>query len=278
MSAAGRKPEDLTGKVFGKLIAVKREDNINGRTSWLCECSCGNKKIIQTRYLKSGKVQSCGCLKYDAGFHNDYTGLRFGKLTVLAPTKKRDKNGSLYLLCQCECGRTVEIPQSRLISGNNTSCGCAWEESKKSICTRLNTEDGTSIDLLKNRKYRNDNTSGFRGVNKTKDDRYRVTIGFKGKKYHIGIYDTFTDAVEKRMEAEDLIFNGYIQSKEHWNNTKPLIFEVSKEDKRIIISSNDPVADGRSMALDIKEKHEENTSYYCKYNKRRPLSRKNVHI
>ena len=278
MSNHGRTAEDLSGLVFGRLTVIQREQNVNGRTAWLCRCSCGNEKIVITKYLKNGSVRSCVCLKYDIGFHNDYTGLKFGKLTVLAPTEKRDKNGSLYLLCQCDCGKTVDILQSGLISGNNTSCGCAREENKKIICSRLITEDGTSIDLLKNRKYRKDNKSGFRGVNKTKDNRYRVMIGFKGKKYHIGIYDTYTDAVEKRLEADDLIFNGYIQSKEHWDKEEPLIFEVSKEDKRIIISSNDPVVDGRSMSLDIKEKQEEHTSYYRKYNKRRPLSRKNVHI
>ena len=278
MSAAGRKPEDLTGQVFGKLIVVKREDNINGRTSWLCECSCGNKKIIQTRYLKTGKVQSCGCLKYDGGFHNDYTGLRFGKLTVLAPTEKRDKNGSLYLLCQCDCGKTVEIPQSGLVSGNNTSCGCAWEENKKNIHSRLSVEDGTSIDLLKNRKYRKDNKSGFRGVNKTKDNRYRVMIGFKGKKYHIGVYDTYTDAVEKRLEAEEIIFNGYIQAKEHWDHKEPLIFDVYKKDNKIYISSNDPTADGLYVSADISEKNTEYPKYYQRLNKKRQLSRRNVHL
>ena len=278
MSEAGRKPEDLTGQMFGRLTVIAKDTNVYKRTSWLCQCSCGRTKTVQSRYLKSGKVQSCGCLKQEKSFHNDYTGMRFGKLTVIGPSDRRDNNGSLYFLCKCDCGKITEVTKSGLLSGNNISCGCAWEENKKSICTRLKTEDGTSVDLLKNRKYRNDNTSGFRGVNKTKDGRYRVTIGFKGKKYHIGIYDTYTDAVEKRLEAEDLIFNGYIQSKEHWDKEEPLIFEVSKEDKKIIISSNDPVADGRSMSLDIKEKQEEHTSYYRKYNKRRPLSRKNIHI
>ena len=278
MSKHGRTAEDLRGMTFGRLTVIQREQNVNGRTAWLCRCSCGKEKIVITKYLKNGSVRSCGCLKYDIGFHNDYIGLRFGKLTVLARTEKQSKKGSLYLLCQCDCGRMIEVTQSGLISGNNKSCGCVWEENKRNIHTRLQTDDGTSIDLLKNRKYRKDNTSGFRGVNKTKDKRYRVTIGFKGKKYHIGVYDTYTDAVEIRIEAEEIIFNGYIQAKEHWNHEKPLIFDVYKKDNKIFISSNDPTADGLVVSADISEKNTEYPKYYQRLNKKRQLSRRNVHL
>lgn len=48
---------DLTDKVFGMLTAKKYMGNKN----WLCECECGNKKIIAGANLRNGSTISCGC-------------------------------------------------------------------------------------------------------------------------------------------------------------------------------------------------------------------------
>ena len=43
--------EDLTGNKYGMLIVIKEvERDKNGRR-WLCECECGNKKIILGKNL-----------------------------------------------------------------------------------------------------------------------------------------------------------------------------------------------------------------------------------
>lgn len=86
---------------------------------WLCQCDCGNKKIISRGDLvrTDGKaIKSCGCIK-----ENDLTGKKIGKLTVL----KRDNK---KWLCQCDCGRQVSINGGDLIrtDGKATvSCGCS---------------------------------------------------------------------------------------------------------------------------------------------------------
>lgn len=61
----GRKANDLTGKVFGKLTAIKRiEDKVFSSdriaTQWLCECECGNEIKVLTSNLTTGNTQSCG--------------------------------------------------------------------------------------------------------------------------------------------------------------------------------------------------------------------------
>ena len=54
---------DLTNKKFGKLTVVKRFGTDNQRNpTWLCECDCGNQKIIRGNLLKSGNTTSCGCI------------------------------------------------------------------------------------------------------------------------------------------------------------------------------------------------------------------------
>ena len=53
---------DLTGRRFGKLVVLERaEDDINRNRMWLCQCDCGNRKIIGGRHLTSGRTKSCGC-------------------------------------------------------------------------------------------------------------------------------------------------------------------------------------------------------------------------
>jgi hypothetical protein len=41
---------------FGRLIAIGRADG-----HWLCQCDCGNQKVIQGSRLRGGQTKSCGC-------------------------------------------------------------------------------------------------------------------------------------------------------------------------------------------------------------------------
>lgn len=53
---------DLSGKVFGKLTAIKFvKSNDKGTTIWLCRCECGNEIEVSYNNLKRGNTQSCGC-------------------------------------------------------------------------------------------------------------------------------------------------------------------------------------------------------------------------
>ena len=53
---------DLTGQKFGRLTVVQFDHKENGRKYYLCQCDCGNFKIVSNHSLKSGNTKSCGCL------------------------------------------------------------------------------------------------------------------------------------------------------------------------------------------------------------------------
>ncbi len=53
----------------------------------------------------------------------DLTGIKSGKLTVLAPHGK-DKFGRYTWFCVCECGNSAVIRSNNLRTGNSKSCGC----------------------------------------------------------------------------------------------------------------------------------------------------------
>lgn len=108
---------DLTGKRFGQLVAIRREES-KGATRWLCKCDCGNEKVVDYSNLVDGRTKTCG-----ARIHRikDISGMRFGKLIVLSLA---NEEGPAKWLCKCDCGNTNIIKGASLLNGSTTSCGC----------------------------------------------------------------------------------------------------------------------------------------------------------
>ena len=135
----------------------------------------------------------------------DLSGQKFGLLTAVYPTERRDHRGSVYWHCVCECGNEIDVSAGALMDGNNRSCGCLKDKNQKQIAQRRHLVDGTCVEVLEKRKKRRDNESGFRGVFYLKNsNRYRVDIGFKGKRYYVGLFEDYDEAVQARLEAENL--------------------------------------------------------------------------
>jgi len=61
---------------YGRLTIIKEVERKNHRRRFLCQCDCGNNKIIQLRFLKMGNTKSCGCLIKDNGNKHGYWGTR----------------------------------------------------------------------------------------------------------------------------------------------------------------------------------------------------------
>lgn len=57
----------------------------------------------------------------------DLTGMRFGRLTVLSLTDKRHHHQVIWL-CQCDCGKIVEVNGTYMRTGDTKSCGCLHDE------------------------------------------------------------------------------------------------------------------------------------------------------
>ncbi len=55
---------DLTGRRFGRLIAIRFARRDERRVSWwLCLCDCGREKVVRMDFLRNGTTHSCGCLR-----------------------------------------------------------------------------------------------------------------------------------------------------------------------------------------------------------------------
>ena len=76
-----RRPTNIFGETFGRLTVIDiarkvKYDNGKSRSSkvyWNCECSCGNRKEVESTKLRSGHTRSCGCLRAEnpQTFYND---------------------------------------------------------------------------------------------------------------------------------------------------------------------------------------------------------------
>lgn len=60
----------------------------------------------------------------------DITGQRFGRLVALYPTDKR-RSGKILWKCVCDCGMTTLATPNALKSGNTSSCGCLYKETRR---------------------------------------------------------------------------------------------------------------------------------------------------
>ena len=151
LNTINRKCEDLSGKKYGRLTVLRKDDvrNPSGKIKWICKCDCGVEKSIVGADLKNGKIISCGCYNIERlnkdrknylenngpSFREDLTNKVFGKLTVIAfdkeTTKQKHDEGKQkrsYWLCRCECGNYCSVNISDLKSGHTTSCGCKLKE------------------------------------------------------------------------------------------------------------------------------------------------------
>lgn len=141
----------------------------------------------------------------------DLTGQRYGHLTVLGPAENIGTRTAW--LCRCDCGREAVIKTSRLRSGHASNCGCLDPESSLNGGLKgLTYIDGTCVEMLQAKTVRRNNTSGVPGVDwRTQKQRWRASICFKGKRYYLGSYKTFEEAVNARKHGEEVLHDEFLR-------------------------------------------------------------------
>lgn len=138
----------------------------------------------------------------------DLMGQRYGNLTVIAPAENIGTCTAWH--CRCDCGRETVVKTKHLRSGRTVSCGCIGP--KKGLAS-LTYVDGTCVEMIRSRTIRSNNTSGVPGVDwLTGKQRWRATICFKGKRRYLGCYEKFEDAVKARKQAEENVFEPFLDA------------------------------------------------------------------
>lgn len=151
----------------------------------------------------------------------DLTGQRFGRLTALRPVENVD--GRTAWLCRCDCGRELTVKTGHLRSGHVKTCGSPDCGGGMDISGHLTFIDGTCVEMLRAKTVRRNNTSGVPGVEwRRSKQRWRATICFKGKRYYLGSYILFEDAVRARKQGEEALHDTFLREyAERTGNDRP---------------------------------------------------------
>lgn len=123
---------DLSGQKYNlvTILSPTNKRDSSRRVVYKCKCDCGTIFETAGTKVKKGYVKSCGCLqkinlqKYldTVNYATDETGNVYGKLTVLYRNGSTS-NWQAIWHCRCECGKEIDVPGTRLRSGQ-ISCGC----------------------------------------------------------------------------------------------------------------------------------------------------------
>lgn len=129
---------DLTGQRFGRLQVLRQAPTFwsdSGKSRmvrWECKCDCGNMVVVNSRALRMGSTQSCGCYHKEClseKLTDDLMGKKFGHLTVVERAgsyhKANRKTGVMAMWkCRCDCGNEIITTGYSLKCGDTVSCGC----------------------------------------------------------------------------------------------------------------------------------------------------------
>ena len=144
---------NLLGQTFGELRVIGRSRKRTEMGAyWTCLCSCGYTCEATAAELVSGRKTHCGCKSVRSYATSNITGQRFGRLTAMYPTKKRDAKGFVIWHCRCDCGNEPDVSYNNLMYCGQQSCGCRKKEHDQELGTLLTHVGGTSLEMIQSQK------------------------------------------------------------------------------------------------------------------------------
>lgn len=140
-------------------------------------------------------------IRFNRGRTKDIRNIQFGYLSAIEPTGEKKRKDYIWR-CQCKCGKEVEYPATRLLTGNTVSCGCLRGEYFKKTNKYF---DGTSLrQSIEEQVYSARAKSGYTGVT-LKHGKWKAYIRYKGPNISLGSYTKLEDAVEARARGKKLV-------------------------------------------------------------------------
>lgn len=231
---------NLEGRTFGMLTVLKRAENRNNRVFWTCKCECGNVKDIRASSLLSGLTHSCGCMqsyKYDQenneyknGYEKSLNKYDLSKEYGVGYTTNNEIfyfdledydviskytwriNSHGYVITQVHDGVNNSqhiLSMHRLVmkvDDSNIYVDHIYHNRNDNRKSQLRLV--SPLQNAQNHKpYGNTRHQGvYWHKNKNK---WQALIGFNGKNIYLGMYDSYEDALNARLEAEDYYFKEY---------------------------------------------------------------------
>lgn len=267
--------ENWKNKTFGELKPIKY---IKETDSWLCQCSCGNKKIVSRWNLNYGNTRSCGCKSQE--IRDDTMLKRYGdtaSLRIYNPRnidsqevlKSKEQFVNLVRVIESESGM---LPTSRHLSkildvGKSTILEYAKKYevqlytgnqsfAESELFNRYKDIEGLKIHdrtLLKDEKFELDLYFSKHNLAIELNGVYWHSELYKDKYYH----KNKTNACNKRGVRLIHIFENEWESEEHRNKILNLIDNIVglKMPKKVYARDTNIVHINNEICKDFLSKH-----------------------
>ena len=243
-----RKMIEMIGKRFGRLVVVKRGENLRykntNRTSirWWCLCDCQLElpeedrklKLILGESLRSGKTQSCGCLNKEIISKCNSERRKLNKYDLSGEYGigwTSNTNKEFYFDLE-DYDKIKEYTWSESNENYIESMTLGAKQSLHRIVMNV-IDSRIQVDHIHGNKTRNDNRkSNLRLVDNSKNqmnrdlqsnnksgvtgvywhkatNKWSVQININQKQTYLGEYKDFDEAVKIRKEAEKKYYGEY---------------------------------------------------------------------
>lgn len=223
--------KNISNQKFGRLLAIERVGAPSSTKSkeafWRCKCDCGNETVVSGYMLRIGHTKSCGCYNKEL-LSERSKGNQYTKTHGLSSSRIY----KIYYAMKDRCYNSNKWNYNRYGGRGITMCD-EWKDDFKSFYdwAMSNGYDETkSIDRIDpdgnyepsncrwtdnttqqfNRHIQSNNTTGYKGVSKTKAGTFRAYIKKSGRQIPLGTFKTIEEAIYARQEAE----KQYITKKE----------------------------------------------------------------
>lgn len=238
---------DIVGKKYGYLTVIERAGSRTKEAMWLCECDCGNKKIVSGGALRSGRTTSCGCkvqaimaqskrnrnvkrLQKAQNTYDFYDSYVIGHTnrgeSFIIDTEDYD-NVKKYTWSVDQSGYVVANGRKKMrlhryvteaYDGNNRHFLIDHINHNKADNRKRNLRPVTDSQNQMNSIVRSNNTSGFKGVSWHKSKNAWISqIQINGKLKYLGLFQNIEDAVKARVNAEKMYFSDYNYDPSKWD-------------------------------------------------------------
>lgn len=205
----------MIGKTFGNLTVINETEKSCGHRRWFCRCSCGNAAIVDGGNLRSGHTKTCGhCEKYIFEDKNtmrcllpngnsflfdadDFEVVKQHKWSIensgYVHTTIKQKHVRLHKLL-LDSGKFV-IDHINGNRSDNRKCNLRLASPCQNAC---------------NQKISKKNKTGYKGVSwNHKRGKYESNIGYQGKSYFLGYYDSPIEAAKSYDKAAFKFFGEF---------------------------------------------------------------------
>lgn len=233
--------ENIIGNKYNLLTVVEKAERKNNREAYLCQCECGNFKVVTKYDLIHNNIKSCGCLtkikaqqqvdkinssginkrvnKYDLsnsyGIGYTYNGHEFyfdiEDYEIIKNYSWHLTNHGYLETVQRINGQKHNIMMHRLIMNVTERRDFVDHINHNKLDNRkCNLRIVSNSQNQMNKNIVGNNTSGFRGVSfHQKTKKWFAYICKDNKHIHLGYFDKIEDAIKKRKEAERIYFGEY---------------------------------------------------------------------